>query len=121
MVKFILNGGPVAIVQVIFTIFLLVLITNTILQIFGKKKEILEKQFKSIKHTAILILALGFLGQVQGLYNALGTIAAATEISPKIVYQGLMISFNTSLYGLWVFSITYLMVIVSQLASNFQK
>jgi len=118
MVKFILTGGPFAIVQVIFTIFLLVNITNVVIQIFNKKKESIEKQFKNIKRTAILILGLGFLGQVQGLYGALGAIAGAVEISPKIIFEGLMISFNTSLYGLWVFCVTYLLIIILQIPSK---
>ena len=115
MIGFILNGGPLAIVQVIFTILLLVVLTNVYFRFFSKKFEKLEKNLQTVKSLAVLILTLGVLGQVLGIYNALGAIVESTDISPKIVYQGFMISFNTTLFGLIVFVVTYINFIIIQL------
>ena len=43
---------------------------------------------------------LGVLGQFHGIYQALNVIAQATEISPPIIWQGLAVSFTTTLAGL---------------------
>ena len=43
---------------------------------------------------------LGFLGQYTGIYNALGAIIQAPEISPSVVMMGFRESFSTVLWGL---------------------
>jgi hypothetical protein len=43
---------------------------------------------------------MGFLGQYTGIYNALGAIINAPEISPKAVMTGFRESFTTTLWGL---------------------
>jgi biopolymer transport protein ExbB/TolQ len=43
---------------------------------------------------------LGILGQITGIYNALGAIIKATEIDPRICAMGFAESFSTTLFGL---------------------
>jgi biopolymer transport protein ExbB/TolQ len=43
---------------------------------------------------------LGVLGQYTGMYNALGVISRAREISPGLVAQGFAESFTTTIFGL---------------------
>ncbi|MGD2124102.1 MAG: serine hydrolase [Gemmatimonadota bacterium] len=45
---------------------------------------------------------LGFLGQCQGTYLALGAILSAPEISPQVVAEGFVISFVPTLFGLGI-------------------
>lgn len=43
---------------------------------------------------------MGFLGQYTGIYNALGAIIRATEISPRMIMTGFRESFTTTLWGM---------------------
>ena len=45
---------------------------------------------------------LGVLGQASGIYNALGVISRASEISPQITAMGLAESFTTTIFGLTI-------------------
>jgi biopolymer transport protein ExbB/TolQ len=45
---------------------------------------------------------LGLLGQYSGIYNALGAIIRATEIDPRVIAEGFLQSFTTTLEGLTV-------------------
>lgn len=51
---------------------------------------------------------LGFLGQHTGLYNALGAIGRAREISPQVVARGFAESFTTTIFGMTILVISAL-------------
>ncbi|MBN2281649.1 MAG: MotA/TolQ/ExbB proton channel family protein [Candidatus Marinimicrobia bacterium] len=109
MIHFILNGGPLAIVQVLLTVLLVVLLTQLGLKLIDRSVafDILQLSIRKIRACAALVLALGVLGQVQGIFNALSAISKATEISPQVCLEGILVSFHTTLLGLWVFVFTY--------------
>lgn len=48
-------------------------------------------------------LALGMLGQITGIWNAIDAIKAAGDINPDIVMTGIKVSFGTTLFGLATF------------------
>jgi hypothetical protein len=54
----------------------------------------------SILFWGAISAALGLLGQLSGLWKALGVISRATEISATAVARGLMESFSTTIMGL---------------------
>ncbi|MBU1702243.1 MAG: MotA/TolQ/ExbB proton channel family protein [Candidatus Eisenbacteria bacterium] len=65
----------------------------------------LKKGAPGTGHHAILFWGaisaiLGILGQCQGLYNAMGAIMRAREVSPNIMAQGYRESLGTTLWGL---------------------
>jgi hypothetical protein len=47
--------------------------------------------------------AIGMLGQILGIWNALSAIIVATDINPKLVMEGLKTSFITTIFGLVTF------------------
>ena len=60
----------------------------------------LEKGLHAILFWGIVAAVLGFLGQISGIYNALGVIFRATEISPKVIAMGFAESFTTTIFGI---------------------
>lgn len=71
-------------------------------QVFGRRRP------GSLGIHAILFwggvsAVLGILGQCHGIYNAMGAISQAREISPQIVAMGYGQSLSTTLWGLTLF------------------
>ena len=67
----------------------------------------------SLKHVYIkcvgtLALVSGVLGQFIGLYSAFDFISQTGQVSQEILIQGLKVSSITSIYGLTIFIISYL-------------
>jgi hypothetical protein len=57
---------------------------------------------RTILHLGVLALLLGIAAQLTGLYRAASAIIRAENISPQIVAQGILVSFNTTLFGLYI-------------------
>lgn len=51
-------------------------------------------------------MALGAMGQLLGIYAALGAIIVATDISPAIVLEGFRIASVSTIFGTAIFLIT---------------
>jgi hypothetical protein len=62
----------------------------------------LERGLHAILFWGAICAVLGILGQTSGIFNALGAIIKATEISPNIVARGFAESFTTTIFGLEV-------------------
>lgn len=54
-------------------------------------------------------LLLGVTAQLTGLYMAASAIIRAENIAPPIIARGILVSFNTTLFGLYVFVIALLL------------
>ena len=74
-----------------------------------KSLDLTIKKLKFIKTTGIFALVTGILGQLIGLYSAFTYIEAAREISPAVLTGGLRISMITTIYGMIIFLISYLL------------
>ncbi len=107
------QGGPLF--MGILTILLFTVIVLSVYffyLIFRKEYKSLDltiKRLKFIKTTGIFALVAGILGQLIGLYSAFTYIEAAREISPVILAGGLRISMITTIYGMIIFLISYLL------------
>jgi hypothetical protein len=66
----------------------------------GERDPGLTNSVNSILFWGALSAVLGLLGQYTGIYNALGAIINATEISPRLVMIGFRESFTTTLWGM---------------------
>ena len=62
-----------------------------------------------IKSLGLFAFVLGMLGQFLGLFQAFDIISSGMEISPAIMAQGVKVSMVTSIYGMIIFLIAYLL------------
>lgn len=63
--------------------------------------------FGYIKSLGLFALVTGFLGQLIGLYSAFDSIEEMGGVSQEMLVGGLKVSSITSLYGLVIFLISY--------------
>ena len=73
-----------------------------------------ENQFLTIgdiKSIGVFAIVWGIFGQSIGLFSALQAIEAAADISPAMIYGGIKVSFITTLYGMFIFLIGWLITI----------
>ena len=93
--------------------FLVVILSIYFLFVIVKKEykdfDLTLKRLKLIKATGTFALATGILGQMIGLYSAFSYIQKAGEVSPEILMGGLRVSMITTLYGMIIFLISYLL------------
>ena len=68
-----------------------------------------NKQFDIIKSLGLFAFVLGMLGQFLGLFQAFDIISSGMEISPAIMAQGVKVSMVTSIYGMIIFLVAYLL------------
>ena len=67
------------------------------------------KRLGFIKSLGLFAFVLGMLGQFLGLFQAFDIISSGMEISPAIMAQGVKVSMVTSIYGMIIFLIAYLL------------
>lgn len=73
------------------------------------KKDTSRRRIDLIKSVGLFALVFGILGQFIGLYTALQAIAAMNDsMSPNMLAEGLRVSSITSIYGMIIFVISYL-------------
>ncbi len=75
-------------------------------------EQFLQKASR-IKSIGTLALVFGILGQFIGLYSAFATIEKMGAVSPEILAGGLRVSSITTIYGLIIFIICYLLWLIS--------
>lgn len=103
MFTFIETGGPFGWLILILALVNTVLVIRKAIQL-GSDKPVTGNTFESglnaILFWGIICAVLGFLGQYTGIYNAMGAISKATELSPAVMARGFGQSFTTTLMGL---------------------
>ncbi|MCD6543637.1 MAG: MotA/TolQ/ExbB proton channel family protein [Flavobacteriaceae bacterium] len=72
-----------------------------------------------IKSIGLLSLVVGIFGQLIGMYQGFSMIQLSGEISQSLLITGIRISMITTLYGMVIFIISYLIWLV--LDSKFNK
>lgn len=73
-----------------------------------------EKQMltiKDIKAIGIFAIVWGIFGQSIGLFSALQALEGSPDISPAMIYGGLKVSFITTLYGMFIFLLSWLITL----------
>jgi len=94
----------------------LIFLTNLILSIkmgyelFSKNENttIASKGISQIMHLGIFAAVFGIFGQCIGLFQAFMAIEEAGDISPAMIFGGLKVSMITTLYGLLIFLVSFL-------------
>lgn len=94
-------------------LFVVVIVSIYFLYVIVKKEykdlDLTLKRLKLIKATGTFALVTGILGQLIGLYSAFSQIQKAGAVSPEILMGGLRVSMITTLYGMIIFLISYLL------------
>ena len=102
------QGGPIF-------MYPLVLLLILVLVLFVKelvKKGTVKKSIDLISSLSLFAIVWGFLGQIIGLIMAFDAIQAAGDISPAILAGGLKVSSLAPAFGMLVFLIGRLEIIV---------
>lgn len=73
------------------------------------KKTKDESQTSTIKSIGLFGLVFGILGQFIGLYSALQHISQVESVSSAMLAGGIRVSSITSIYGMIIFVLSYLM------------
>ncbi len=105
--KFI-DGGPVFTVTILLAFFVIIA-----LFVWGILK--MEHQAKVIllmKHIGWFAVAWGFLGRTFGLIKAFDMVAAHGELTPRLLSDGLKMALVDPLFGIFVFVVARLGIIV---------
>ena len=102
-----------SVLSISFTIILAAVILNIIRVSRGNYnpgKQVLV--INDIKAIGIFAIVWGIFGQSIGLFSALQAMEAASDISPQMIYGGLKVSFITTLYGTFIFLLSWLISII---------
>ena len=103
------NEGGILFMSVL-TLELICIFVITILSARATLSGDVASQIKNyIKPLGTLALVTGVLGQFIGLFMAFEHIAQAGTISPTMLAFGLRVSSITAIYGLIIFSISYVL------------
>lgn len=102
------EGGPTFMYPLLL---ILILVIILIIQSF-LKKENSKKTIKLISSIALFALVWGFLGQLIGMIGGFDSIQMANEISPGVLAGGLKVSLLPPVFGMVVFLIGRLGIIV---------
>ncbi|HKL20032.1 MAG TPA: MotA/TolQ/ExbB proton channel family protein [Halalkalibaculum sp.] len=106
-------GGPLF--MGILTILLLIILSMSayrIIQIVRGNVDYatsFRHRLSYIKSVGLFALVFGILAQLMGLYQAFSAIEMAGDISPAILMGGLKVSMITTIYGVIIFLISYLL------------
>ena len=112
MKEFLFTGGITGM-----SLILLIAITIGIIALFELARRVLKMNYTmldtrlmlSIKSLGGIALMLGVFWQTLGLYNAFQAIKMAADISPTMVMGGLFISFYSTMFGLGVCLVAYIL------------
>lgn len=112
MLHFLRTCGPTGFLLLILSIVVVALAVRGFIQLFARKDAIhpgTRQGVHAIIFWGAFSALLGILGQCTGIYNALGAIARASEISPAVIMAGLAESFTSTLFGLTIFIVSALL------------
>lgn len=112
MNSFFLAGGPFMYLILAIGLVALALTLYRIVTMMRTDRFIPSDAIRTILHLGVLALLLGIAAQLTGLYQAASVIIRAENISPQIVAQGILVSFNTTLFGLYVLLLCLLLWLV---------
>lgn len=97
--------------SIVFLVILAIAVIN-VLRLMSDKSTANDhrtNQVGIIKALGLFAFVLGMLGQFLGLFQAFDIIGSGMEISPAIMAQGVKLSMITSVYGMIIFLVAYLL------------
>lgn len=97
--------------SIVFLIILVLTVVNGLTIFTGKPDEgnKVSSRLGYIKSLGLLGFVLGMLGQFIGLFDAFKAIESGMDISPELLAGGLRVSSITSIYGMIIFVIAYIL------------
>jgi biopolymer transport protein ExbB/TolQ len=105
--KFI-DGGPIFTV----VIFICLILVLALIAAAFMNKANQEKFMSLMKHISWFAVAWGFMGRTFGLINAFDAVAAHGELTPSLLADGLKMALVDPLFGIFVFIVARLGIIV---------
>jgi biopolymer transport protein ExbB/TolQ len=106
------EGGPLfmGILTLILLVILIMGVTNgvAVSKNSSEDNDGLMRRLSRIKSVGLFALVFGILGQLIGLYSAFVQIQAMGNVSPAILAGGIKVSMITTIYGVIIFLIAYL-------------
>lgn len=105
------EGGPLFMYT---TLFILIVIIVLLIRGFLKPTT-RDKTITLVSSISLFVLVWGFLGQMLGLIGAFDAIEAAGDISPAVLAGGLKIAILSPLFGMIVFLIARIGIIILNL------
>ena len=102
------EGGPLFMYT---TLFILIVIIALLIRGFIKPNT-RPKTITLVSSISLFVLVWGFLGQMLGLISAFDAIEAAGDISPSILAGGLKVAILSPLFGMIVFLIAKIGIII---------
>jgi len=113
MLKYFIEGGSLfmGMLSIVLLIIIVLTVVNGRAILSGKIKDNYESggSITYIKSLGLFGLVLGMLGQFIGMFQAFKIIGSGMEISPAILAGGLKVSSITSIYGMIIFLVSYLL------------
>lgn len=97
----------------ILSVLLLLILLGIVFLFLAKNKDQFTKKLTQIKYLGILALTVGVLGQVIGLHSAFAYLGEVGTVAPKIMYDGLKVSTITTIYGMLIYIISLLPLIIA--------
>ncbi len=110
MIDLFLMGGPLFMGLLTIVLVSAVVVAVLNLKNIGNSQDVArtKNRIGYVKSLGLLAVVIGFLGQLIGLYSAFQHIEGGAEISSAMLAGGLKISSISSIYGLIIFVICYL-------------
>ena len=113
MFRYFIEGGPLfmGMLTIVFLVILVIAVVNGA-PLFSNKSAVNDQQIKRLgllKSLGLFAFVLGMLGQFLGLFQAFDIISSGMEISPAMMAQGVKVSMVTSIYGMIIFLVSYLL------------
>ena len=105
-------GGPfMAILTLIFLVILAISVYRGVQVLKGNiiHETTFRHQLASVKSVGVFALVTGIFGQLIGLYDAFSYIEQAGNASPALLAGGLKVSMISTLYGIAIFLVSYLL------------
>ncbi len=116
MLEIIDTGGP------LFMVPLLLLFAVNMIMAFGFGFRLYKGKtvpIQWVRHLGIFCLAFGILGQCIGLYSAFLAIEEWGSVRPEVLYAGIRVSSITTITGIVIFLVSYLLWFGLEFLSNY--
>lgn len=109
MIELFYMGGPLvmSVLTIILTIALSFGVWNAVQ--LANSKNVTKFQIELVKSIGLFAMVVGILGQMLGLIGAFEAIEEVGSVSQKLLVGGLKISSITTIYGILIYLLTYLL------------
>ena len=122
MMKYMAEGGSFMLPLTILAALAVVISIKKGIDVYLKEEAPAREEkgwINAVLQIGVFCFFLGILSQAVGLYQALGAIIAAGDVSPALIYGGLRVSFIAPIYGLLIllFSLAFWSVLTNRFDS----